>query len=172
MSPMPETSVRGETTPPPALRAPTGSRLWYWVPAIAWVGMVLLASTDPFSAKHTGPILRAVLTWIFGSVAPSTFSLVHLLVRKSGHLTEYGILSALWFRAVRVRLTSPWRMRWALTAVAISLSVAILDEWHQSFVPSRGSSVHDVLLDLTAAILAQFLIWYILRHRKLAAAET
>jgi len=146
--------------------------LLYWIPAVAWMGMVLLASTDTFSAANTGEILRIVLTWIFGPVDTSTFNLVHFLVRKSAHFTEYGILSALWFRALRVHLTSLWRIRWALVGIVVSLSVAILDEWHQSFVPSRGSSVHDVLLDLTAAIFAQFLIWYVLRHRKLTAVRT
>jgi VanZ family protein len=134
--------------------------------------MVLLASSDPFSAKHTGEVLLAMLTWVFGHVDADTFALVHFLVRKSAHFIEYAILSALWFRALRVHLTSLWRVRWALIGVVISLSVAILDEWHQSFVPSRGSSVHDVLLDLTAAIFAQFLIWYVLRRRQLAAVET
>jgi len=134
--------------------------------------MVLLASTDPFSANNTGPVLHALLTWIFGTVEPSTFNLVHFLVRKSAHFTEYAILSALWFRALRVHLTTLWRIRWALIGVVVSLSVAILDEWHQSFVPSRTSSVRDVLLDLTGALFAQFLIWYALRHRELRAAET
>jgi VanZ family protein len=146
--------------------------LWYWIPAVAWAGIVLFASSDPFSAKNTGAVLLAVLTWIFGPVDPSTFNLVHVLVRKSAHFIEYAILSALWFRAVHVHLTSLWRIRWALIGVVISLSVAIFDEWHQSFVPSRGSSAHDVLLDLTAAVFAQFLIWYVLRRRQLAAVET
>jgi VanZ family protein len=139
---------------------------------VAWLAMVLFASTDTFSANNTGEILRTVLTWILGPVEPSTFNLVHFLVRKSAHFTEYAILSALWFRALRVHLTSLWRIRWALIGLVISLSVAVLDEWHQSFVPSRGSSARDVLLDLTGAIFAQFLIWYALRHRKLARVET
>jgi VanZ family protein len=134
--------------------------------------MVLLASTDPFSAKNTGEVLHVVLTWVFGQVDPSTFNLVHLLVRKSAHFVEYAILSALWFRALRVGLPTLWQIRWALVGVVISLSIAVLDELHQSFVPSRGSSARDVLLDLCGALFAQFLIWYLLRRRELAAAET
>jgi VanZ family protein len=146
--------------------------LWYWIPAVAWAGIVLFASSDPFSAKNTGAVLRAVLTWILGPVDPSTFNLVHVLVRKSAHFIEYAILSALWFRVVHVHLTSLWRIRWALIGVVISLSVAILDEWHQSFVPSRGSSARDVLLDFCGALFAQLLIWYVLRRRQLAAVES
>lgn len=168
---MPETATHRQTTQP-APHASMTTVLSYWIPAVAWMGMVLLASTDALSAKNTAVILRAVLTWIFGPVDPSTFDLVHLLVRKSAHFVEYAILSALWFRALHVHLTSLWRIRWALIGLVVSLSVAILDEFHQSLVPSRTSSARDVLLDLTGALFAQFLIWYALRHRKLARAKT
>jgi VanZ family protein len=171
MSAMPET-VPGREATQPASHASVLTMLWVWVPAVAWMGMVLLASSDPFSARNTAVVLHAVLSWTIGSVDPHTFNLVHFLVRKSAHFTEYAILSALWFRALRVHLNSLWRIRWALLGLVISLSVAIVDEWHQSMVPSRTSSARDVLLDLTGAMFAQFLIWYALRHRELAAAET
>jgi len=168
---MPESVTPRQATPPDS-HASVLTMLWLWVPAVAWMGMVLLASTDPFSARNTGIVLNLVLSWTVGTVDPQTFNLIHFFVRKSAHFTEYAILSALWFRALRVHLTSLWRIRWALLGLVISLSVAILDEWHQSFVPSRTSSARDVLLDLTGAVFAQFLIWYALRHRELRAAET
>ena len=161
-----ETAVRHETTR--RLR----SILWYWVPAVAWVGMVLLASSDAFSAKHTGEVLQAVLAWTIGQIDAMTFGRIHFLIRKSAHFTEYAILSALWFRALRVPLNSLWRMRWALAGLVISVSVAVLDEWHQSFVPSRTGSAHDVLLDFCGAFFAQCVIWYVLRRRELVAAES
>lgn len=169
MSGLPQTVVRSETVQP---FSRLKNVLWYWLPAVAWMAMVLAASSDPFSAKHTGEVLHAVLAWIFGQIDAVTFGLVHFLVRKSAHFTEYAILSALWFRAIRVHLNSLWRVRWALIGLIISLSVAILDELHQTFVPSRTGSAHDVLLDFCGAMFAQFLIWYALRRRGLAAAET
>ena len=165
MRAMLETAVRHETTR--RLR----NILWYWVPAVAWMTVVLLASSDAFSAKHTGEVLRAVLARILGQVDAATFGLVHFLVRKSAHFTEYAILSALWFRALRVHLTSLWRVRWALIGLIVSLLVAILDEVHQSFVPSRTSDARDVLLDFCGALFAQILIWYALRRKALTAAE-
>jgi VanZ family protein len=143
----------------------------YWLPALAWMGMVLVASTDPFSAKNTAVVLHAILYWAFGYVDPDTFNLVHFLVRKSAHFIEYAILSALWFRALRVHVANLWRVRWALLGVGISLMVAIADEVHQSFVPSRTASARDVLLDSCGALFAQLLIWYSLRRRQLAVAQ-
>jgi len=135
------------------------------------MAMVLVASTDTFSARNTGQILHDVLVWIFGQVNAATFGLLHFLVRKSAHFTEYAILSALWFRALRVHLSSLWRVRWALVGLIVSLSVAILDEVHQSFVPSRTSSARDVALDFCGALFAQILIWYALRRRTLTTVE-
>ena len=168
MSSLPETAVRNNGTQPGAR---VRTILWYWLPAIAWMAMVFGASTDTFSAKNTGAILHAMLVWIFGQINAASFGLLHFLVRKSAHFTEYAILSALWFRALRVHLTSLWRVRWALIGLIISLSVAILDEVHQSFVPSRTSDVRDVLLDFCGALFAQILIWYALRRKTLNATE-
>jgi VanZ family protein len=169
MSGLPETAVRHETTQP---LSRLKNILWYWVPPVAWMAIMLVASSDSFSAKNTDEILHAVLAWISGQVNAATFGLIHFLVRKSAHFTEYAILSALWFRAIRVHLSSLWRVRWALVGLVISLSVAILDELHQSFVPSRTSSARDVLLDFCGAFFAQLVIWYALRRKELAAVET
>ena len=132
---------------------------------MAWMALVLSASSNPFSAKHTGYILGIVLNWLFGQISESTFALVHFLVRKSAHFTEYAILSALWFRALRVGLPTLWQIRWALIGLVISLCVAIVDEVHQTFVPSRTGNAHDVLLDLCGAAFAQIMIWYALHRR-------
>ena len=45
--------------------------------------------------------------------------------------------------------------------------VACLDEWHQTFLPSRTGNLHDVLLDSTAALIAQVVLFLILRKRSL-----
>jgi len=162
MSGLPQTALHDASVQP---FARWRSILWYWLPAVAWMAMVVVASTDIFSARNTGEILHSVLAWVFGEINAATFGLLHFLVRKSAHFTEYAILSALWFRALRVHLTSLWRVRWALIGLIVSLLIAILDEVHQSFVPSRTSSARDVLLDLCGALFAQILIWHALRRK-------
>ena len=44
--------------------------------------------------------------------------------------------------------------------------VACLDEWHQSYIPSRTGNLHDVLLDSTAALIAQVVIFLLLLRRR------
>ncbi|MBV9608626.1 MAG: VanZ family protein [Acidobacteria bacterium] len=126
---------------------------------------MLAASSDAFSARHTAVIFMRIWKWLVGSVDLRLFHRVHFLVRKSAHVTEYAIHSALCFRAVRGPVQGIWNARWMLLAIAAALAVALADEWHQAFVPSRTSSGWDVLLDLSAALLAQAVIWAALRKR-------
>jgi len=44
--------------------------------------------------------------------------------------------------------------------------VASLDEWHQTYLPSRTGTYKDVILDSTAAIAAQILLYLLLRKSK------
>jgi VanZ family protein len=132
------------------------------LPALAWTAVVLGASSDQFSASNTGTFIITALHFVLPSAAPSTIELLHLLIRKSAHLFEYGILGLLYLRAQRsgdgrVRMTSLW------ISLAICLVVASLDEIHQSFVPSRTGTWHDVVLDVVGAVMFQVIAVGVMR---------
>jgi VanZ family protein len=122
--------------------------------------LVLIASSDPFSAEHTGRVLKV----FFGWMPPPSFDLMHFMVRKLAHLTEYGILGFLFFRAWR-GAHSGWRMIWARRAFAFCLAVAAIDEFHQTFVPSRTGSPRDVAIDATGVLIALLIIHLRVRQR-------
>jgi VanZ family protein len=110
-------------------------------------------STDAASSEHTEswllPFLRTLAPW----ATAAQLEALHWLTRRLAHLSEYAILAALWLRAfVRGRGLTPRNA--GLLALAISAAWAILDELHQSFVPSRSASVADVALDTTGALIA------------------
>ena len=129
--------------------------LVYWLPAILWAAAILAASSDAFSARETGSLLESVITRLLGHpLPPHQFDLMHFVIRKGGHLTAYGILGALFFRALR-GAEGWWRGRWAAGAVALAAIVATADEWHQIFVPARIGTGWDVLLDCVGATIAQ-----------------
>jgi VanZ family protein len=121
------------------------------LPAFLWTLLILATSTDVFSGAHTGSVIA---TFFAHRLAPETLALLNYLFRKAAHLTGYGILGALWFRALRGERRG-WTLRWALLAIVIAAGVASIDEWHQTLVPSRGGSAYDVLLDTLGATLAQ-----------------
>ena len=66
------------------------------------------------------------------------------------------------FRSAHVK----WSFRWTNLAVLGTALVASLDEWHQSFLPSRTGRWQDVVLDTSAGIATQFLLFLIWRPRE------
>ena len=126
---------------------------WWW-PALAWAGFVVVFSTDSFSGEHTARIIIPFLHWLFPRAQWATLALVHLLIRKGAHVTEYFILSLLLVRGIR-GARHGWRIEWAIGALAIAAGWAGLDELHQAFVPSRGASMIDVLIDACGATAGQ-----------------
>jgi len=139
-----------------------------WIAAILWLIVICIESTAYLSAHNTSRFLFPVLHYLFG-MDWEHFEPWHFFIRKSGHVVGYGLLCILLFRAWRETLPAPgnpkWTWRWATIAVLGTALVASLDEWHQSFIPSRTGTVCDVLLDTCAGIGAQMLIflWVTLR---------
>jgi len=75
-----------------------------------------------------------------------------LVLRKLAHMTAFGLLTLLWWRA----LPGPAR-RAGYIAAAISLLYAVSDEYHQSFVEGRHASAVDVAIDAAGIVLAYVL---------------
>lgn len=138
--------------------------LKYWLPVIAWAALISVLSTDPFSSEHTGRFLIPLLHWIFRGAGDDTLEILHAIIRKSAHLTEYFLLGFLLYRALRGQ-DRGWRLKWAIWAVAIAAGYAALDEFHQVFVPSRTASPWDALLDTAGACAAQVAVWWLSRRR-------
>ena len=153
----------------PAPRSWTWLRAWF--PAIFWAGVIFFMSTDTFSADHTGAILQRVFSLVLPSLSEDTFNLIHHLIRKSAHFTEYFIFCLLLYRGLRGS-EKGWRWSWGLSALFIAAVYSALDEIHQAFVASRTASPYDSLLDTTGAFVAIILLflWFRWRTPKFPAA--
>jgi len=134
------------------------NRLRYWLPGIAVAVAISVFSTHYFSSQETARFFLPILHWLFPSAGFRTLNIMHTLIRKAAHVTEFGIFSIAVFHGVRSDRPG-WRFSWALLTLLIAVSYAGLDEWHQSFVPLREPRVRDVLIDGTGALLAQILVW-------------
>jgi VanZ family protein len=139
-----------------------------WIAALLWMLVIAIESTDMLSAEHTGRFLYPLLHFLMG-MDLAHFAVVHHYLRKLGHFVGYFTLSFFLFRAWRATLHLPWAPRWALRWAAIAFGmaavVASLDEWHQTFIPSRTGAFRDVLLDTSAALTAQILIFLFLNWK-------
>lgn len=133
-----------------------------WTAAILWLVVIAIESTAYLSSHNTSRILYPIFHFLFG-MDWVRFEYWHFYMRKGGHVVGYGILSALLFRAWRATLPSAnhanWMLRWSNMAVLGTAIVASLDEWHQSFIPSRTGRWQDVVLDTSAGIATQFFIF-------------
>jgi len=140
-----------------------------WTPAILLMILIAIESTPWLSFQNTGRVLYQVVGWFLGSVSSSGVSWVNTALREVGHFTGYAVLSWLLFRAWRATLRSgsvAWAFSWAVIAFFMTAAVASLDEWHQTFLPSRTGSIHDVYLDSSAALLVQLFLFALLRKRR------
>jgi len=130
-----------------------GARLPAWLLPVAWMGLILVLSTDAGNAERTGRLLLPLLRWVLPSIGPQQVEALHLLARKAAHFTEYAVLAALWFRTLA---QNPDRSHGATAWLALAIGVgwATLDEVHQLFVLSRTGSVADVALDTAGTATA------------------
>ena len=154
--------IQARLRPP---RVPAWVRAWW--PGVAWACFIFSMSTDTFSSEHTGSVLSPILLWLVPSLTANQFELIHHLIRRCAHFTEYFIFCLLLYRGVRGNRKG-WRWTWGLAALFCAAGYSALDEIHQAFVASRTASPYDSLLDSTGAFAALVALWVWFRRRRSA----
>ena len=138
------------------------------------MGLIVMESSDTFSAEHTSRFLYPLFHFLFHLDLPH-FNVFHHYIRKTGHVVGYFMLSLFLFGSWRATLRWPsgprWTPRWAGIAFLMAAFVASLDEWHQSYLPSRTGTWKDVVLDGSAALTAQVVIFLLIRLHGRAAMD-
>lgn len=125
--------------------------LEYWFPLLAWLGLIYFFSTDNFSAGETSRIIEPLLRFLFPFLAPYQVNFLHGVIRKLGHVSEYGMLAVLAYRALRIDRDSLLDAR--IHAFLLVILVASTDEFHQSLTQYRGASPVDVGYDGLGGLL-------------------
>ena len=107
-----------------------------WLPSI--IMMVAIFAFSSLPARHIP---------YFGSY--------DFLIKKGGHALGYALLGLAYFYALPRRISISFR--WLLAMMMVVL-FALSDEFHQSFVEGRTSSLQDVLIDSFGAAAALFIV--------------
>ncbi|MBB5324170.1 VanZ family protein [Anoxybacillus tepidamans] len=141
------------------------NKFWWGLVVIWCLVIYSFSEFSFFTGKNTEQIIRHMLAyWPFAQgEGDETASPLNFIVRKSAHLSAFGILAALVFKALAPR-------RWAyIGAWSFATLYAATDEWHQSFEPGRTALFSDVLIDACGALLALCLVWSVRRWKRVRA---
>ena len=121
-----------------------------------------------FLVKLFSPLLPAAMS---DTVLIERAELIHFFVRKTAHMTEYFLLAlslqlplVAWLSNV---LSKNHRI---VIGFIVTVFLAALDEFHQTFVPGRSGNFTDVCIDSIGAFIASLclLFFYYIRKKKLA----
>jgi VanZ family protein len=122
-----------------------------WGPLCLWMATIGMFSTGAFSAEQTGRSLDPFLRWLLPGASVGTIQVLHGTIRKWMHVVEFAILALLWYRSLSWGRRD-WQRTAALKAFGLTILLAVGDEVHQAFVPSRIASAIDVAWDSLGAL--------------------
>ena len=88
----------------------------YWLPVVAWAALISLFSTDTFHGGWSQGIVRSVLLFFLPDLSQETVELLHTVVRKLAHMTEYCILTLLLYREFRPDAPNVRHWRWGVAS--------------------------------------------------------
>jgi VanZ family protein len=131
-----------------------------WAPVVLGLIVIRLESTQVMGAGHTVVWLGNFFHAMHLQLQAHGLDTLNVVLRKSGHFFGYGTLGLLagraWTRQLRRRWSLTWtalRTRAGALGIATVFLVACADEYHQSFLPGRTSSFHDVMIDTGGALV-------------------
>ena len=117
------------------------------------LNLAIIWGNSLLSGAESGQVSGGVVEFIMELLRiPADFSdIIHLLVRKMAHFTEFACLAALicWY----LGMVKEKRVHQILLAVLLAMAAALVDETIQLFTPDRGPSLVDVWIDTMGAVL-------------------
>ncbi len=150
---------------PASNQSSVAQRVRRYGPVVLWIGFIWFASTQGFSAGNTSRIIRPLLLWLFPNIAETQIATVHVITRKAAHFFEYAVLAFLARRAFVSSSRTFIQQHWFVLSLLIVVAVSLLDELHQSFIPSRTGSAYDSALDVAGGLTALLLSWSSRRYQ-------
>jgi VanZ family protein len=155
--------LNNSTTRAIALRPGSAQTAVWWITTAAWAATIYQLSTQTYGSGLTAWLLRQGLEFLNISMSAAAFQSLHYLIRKLAHLSEYAMFALLLYGALGGGKSYAWQARRAAWCIGIAAIYSLTDEFHQLFVPERGASLLDSLLDTAGGALAMLALYLVSR---------
>ncbi len=140
----------------------------FFLPVALMLLVIASESTRTAGAGNTLYLLLAFIQHLHLGAWFIDVVLTNQELRKLGHMTGYGMLGLLtargYLRAQLARAPCDWSAaitRAASMGILCAGLVGSIDEWHQSFLPGRNSSINDVAIDMLGAVVFVLLFRFV-----------
>jgi VanZ family protein len=161
-------------TPSTTIRlARTHNYKYAWIPVLFGLAVICGESTKVMGGANTGQWLLHLVNLFHHQADTVRFEEMNIVLRKTGHFFGYGLLGVMFARAwtsfLRKRVLMTWsalRVRGIGCGVLSACLVACADEFHQSFLPGRTATIHDVVIDTTGALLLNTIVFAVAASRR------
>ena len=131
---------------------------WLYAPLIAWIGGIFYLSSNKGSISRTSPYFVSLIQFLFPGTSADKLKNYHFIVRKVCHFLGYAILALLASIVFYSSVLSLAKF-WHVCAFVVVLTVALADEFKQSFYSNRVGSLSDVVLDCAGGLTMILLFW-------------
>ena len=128
--------------------------LKYWLPPIVWMIFFFPVLNRFLGSPAIYRALFDVFRMFNQDISAASIELPYIIIRKSIHFAEYAVLTFLLFRAFKGDSSRKWKTAWVVYAGALSIGYGFLDEFLQTFVPTRNGSILDSVIDSAGALFA------------------
>jgi VanZ family protein len=122
-------------------------------------------SSDQMSSEHTSRFFGPFLRSLWPNISDEMLEILHIVIRKGAHVSEYFIAALLFARLFFAQLPNAKLRMVLILSFSAAVAFAITDEFHQSFVPTRSASPIDVCIDAVGALVG-VAIYRVVRLRK------
>ena len=120
------------------------------------LNLAFIWSNSMMNGTDSGNMSGGIMAWLnsFLGLAPEGEQMLHLLIRKAAHFTEFACLGALlaWYNLLKEE-----KHKIALPAL-LGMAAGLVDETIHLFTPDRGPSLTDVWIDTSGAVAGIMLL--------------
>lgn len=128
-----------------------------WVLVLIWMGIIFLfSSQNADKSSENNKFIVYMLNVLGIDINTILNGNADFIIRKAAHFTEYFILYFLLYNALKEDF---YFTPSTIFALIITFLYASSDELHQSFIPGRGPSFKDVLIDTSGGVLCMIIIY-------------